>query len=45
LNVPKASSIVKHGDNQSKNDYIPVQLAQKSQRFCCVLALPNDEAD
>jgi transposase-like protein len=42
--VPKASSIVKHGDNRSKNDYIPVQLAQKSQRFCCVLALQAKDA-
>ena len=39
LNVLKALSIVKHGDNRSKNDCIPVQLAQKSQRFCRVLAL------
>jgi hypothetical protein len=44
LNVLKASSIVKYGDNRSKNDCIPVQLAQKSQRFCCVLALQAKDA-
>jgi len=29
LNVLKAGSAVKHGDNRLKNDYIPVQLARK----------------
>ena len=31
LHVLKAGSVVKHGDNRSKDDYISVQLAQKSQ--------------
>jgi hypothetical protein len=33
LNVPKAGSAVKHGDNRSKNDYISVQLARKVKDF------------
>ncbi|SCZ86143.1 hypothetical protein NSMM_490032 [Nitrosomonas mobilis] len=32
-NVLKAGSTVKHDDNLSKNDYIPVQLAQKVKNF------------
>jgi hypothetical protein len=33
MNVLKAGSVVKHGDNRSKNDYIPVQLARKVKDF------------
>ena len=44
LNLQKAGSVVKHCDNRSKNDCIPVQLAQKSQRLCCVLVLQAKDA-
>jgi len=33
LNVLKAGSILKHGDNRSKNDCIPIQLSQKGKDF------------
>ena len=44
LNVLKAGSVVKHGDNRSKDNCIPVQLAQKNQRFCRILALQAKDA-
>jgi len=44
LNELKAGPVVKHYDNRSKDNCIPVQLAQKSQRFCRILALQAKDA-
>jgi len=33
LNVLKAGLAVKHCDNRSKNDCIPIQLSQKAKDF------------
>jgi len=55
LNVLKAGSIVKHGDNRLKNDCIPIQLSQKVKDFAAFWRFrrktprgkgqPNDEED
>jgi len=37
LNVLKAGSIVKHGDNRLKNDCIAIQLSQKIKDFAAFL--------